>query len=1399
MAKQIEAGLKIKAGVEGAETLRQLADEIEAMGGDTAQLREQSKSLGEAWQRVAAQQALIARFRELKTESRGLADELAATQANINTLAQRMQADPSAALRRQFDAATQKAARLKDKQSELQQSLQRVRNEMRAAELPTRNLHQEQARLGEAAKAAEAKLHGLTVEAQRLKATAAARVRLGLDVDDRVRREITATTAAYRTLRSSGTLTKQQLARATELYKARLRELKAELDGVPGKMTPIASSLKGLGTAGLAAAGVGGGLYAVKEGVQAILDKTQEFQQIRKRLDYAFGGAEEGGKQLDFVRGVVERLGLDMVSAANGYAQLAAATKDLNISHVQTQQIFSGVANAVAAMNLSADEANGVFLALSQIAGKGKVSMEELRGQLGERLSPAMAIAAKSMGVTTAELEKMVESGISAEEFLPKFGAALEQAFAADAARNVETLNGQINLLKNRFAELLNGFGEGGVAEAAISVLQDIGGMLDWLEERINGMDATVSGGLKDTFVSAYDAIKEGAVAVYDLLDTVLDVINSIGGGISTLAGNSAEDFDFIKGLINSVNIAFPGVAYPSPTYANPPSQLLETQVADTASYYGVRPLAAPITAQSGMIQVDQIYEKLVPTSIIETAFADQFPTGAGVWIPTAPRRRMAQIAGSYSGDIYLESSVQPGTVELPGYTDDGQGHLKKDNSGDVLAVDYEKGVIRAASGFDLEVLAVPAARYSAANYTAIINVDDTNQGTEWAPLLRPKPAPGATAVSFISGGNWYTLTDNGDYVLRDADGTVRGRVERSGSVLISLPAQPDVDSKIVVAWSPLDAFKAIDGQEPGNTVTLPPVQPTSRLTDNSLQNIKPGTLRLGWSHNGSKSATDSNGALSGDVQGAVDYAQGIITLQNAPNAAYSVTADVYTEQRTVKQMALTTNADLVGGTIGPCQAGTVLIEVTATFSESESKSYWDWSAVNGFGQSARRGTRTHSSRRAYAHAISDDGNGGLVLYGKKLPGATINYVSGTFSIPLAALARDARHIRYQDHQIDNKATPISISVVDDGGPQRKYSASVSAATVSYIAAGAATRRLTLTLSNNSQAANVLQNKPWPRQCLLNSWVFRLGSTRLIERDGTLYKNIDPKTGNGEAVGYLDALSGELVFKDAGASGDVVIEAGVYSLADMRLKQYYGRTPAAPVKPQSFTVYAEAAGHTRTGTSQADESITGERLQHIPDINRLRRQLAGLLAPVPRSKLVPPAIKAAIVAAIRSFGGYIDLDCLVSWLLFSGNTAADLDELCRKTMYNCISLSDYPEAQGYLQGVEIVSQSYRELLPQHIGNPRTLLVLDPPYVCTQQGNYRKAAYFGMVEFLRLMAMVRPPFIFFSSTRSELPAYLDLVAELRLPGWERFSGCQTVTVGSTINHSSRYDDHLIYKF
>ncbi|WP_304334632.1 hypothetical protein [Conchiformibius steedae] len=206
-----------------------------------------------------------------------------------------------------------------------------------------------------------------------------------------------------------------------------------------------------------------------------------------------------------------------------------------------------------------------------------------------------------------------------------------------------------------------------------------------------------------------------------------------------------------------------------------------------------------------------------------------------------------------------------------------------------------------------------------------------------------------------------------------------------------------------------------------------------------------------------------------------------------------------------------------------------------------------------------------------------------------------------------------------------------------------------------------------------------------------------------------------------------------------------------------------------------------------------------ERLAHIPDTNRLRQILADLLQHQPRQKRLPDAVKKAAEAAINGFGGYLDLDCLAAWLLFSGKTARDLPDLYSHQFYHCVRQHDYPDATDYLDGLEIVSQPYHELLPPHLDDPKTLLVLDPPYVCTQQGSYRKAGYFGMVQFLRLMRLVRPPFVFFSSTRSELLEYLDLVIGDKMEGWDRFKDYQKISLTTHINQQAVYEDNLVYRF
>ena len=547
----IQAGIEIKAGVKGVENIKKLSAEIEAAGTDTGRLAEQSRELETAFARVSAQNGLIAQYRQLKDELGYTKTALKAARDGLAELDMQMQSGATREQKAAYRDLQRTVRRLEAEQSNLQGRLKLAAADMRDVGISAKDLAAAERRIAEETGQAAAKLEKLTVEAQKMKRVAEAKAVLGIKTD-RILAELAEVEQAYADLKASGTQTKRELKQATAAYTARVRELKAELKGVPSKLNPIAASVRGMGRAMLGVAGVGGGLYAVKEGLQQVVQATAEYAAIRSRMEYAFGGTEAAGAQMQWVKGLAEELGLEVRSLANGYAKLAAATQNIGFTTGQTQQVFKGVAAAAAKMNLSTDETNGVLLALSQIAGKGKVSMEELRGQLGERLTPAMAIAAKSMGVTTAELEKMVESGISAEAFLPKFGAAMEEAFAG-----AESAQASVNRLKNQFDELLLKFGEeGGINAAYQKLLDDVGAGLSWIEEKIGSLDGALTGGLSDGLTSAYELIKEVGAEAYEAFGSLMDTINECGDALLTVAGIGGNgDFDLLKGIIDSLNI----------------------------------------------------------------------------------------------------------------------------------------------------------------------------------------------------------------------------------------------------------------------------------------------------------------------------------------------------------------------------------------------------------------------------------------------------------------------------------------------------------------------------------------------------------------------------------------------------------------------------------------------------------------------------------------------------------------------------------------------------------------------------------------------------------------------------------------------------------------------------
>jgi tape measure domain-containing protein len=196
------------------------------------------------------------------------------------------------------------------------------------------------------------------------------------------------------------------------------------------------STNKSMGELGSIAGKVGGvlgGLFAVgqiKQFASAVVETTIKFESMRKAIDFASGSMEAGAKNFEFIRDLANRLGLDLRATAEGYKTFASASNLAGQSSQETNRQFAAVAKAAQVMGLSAEDTKGAFLALGQMMSKGNVQAEELRGQLGERLVGAFGIAAKAMGVTTGELNKMLQKGqVLASDFLPKFATELENTF----------------------------------------------------------------------------------------------------------------------------------------------------------------------------------------------------------------------------------------------------------------------------------------------------------------------------------------------------------------------------------------------------------------------------------------------------------------------------------------------------------------------------------------------------------------------------------------------------------------------------------------------------------------------------------------------------------------------------------------------------------------------------------------------------------------------------------------------------------------------------------------------------------------------------------------------------------------------------------------------------------
>ncbi len=211
-------------------------------------------------------------------------------------------------------------------------------------------------------------------------------------------------------------------------------------------------------------------IASVRQIGSALIDAEASAVKFRAAMG-ALVGADNVGRELDFVRSTARQLGLDLDATANSYIKLAASARGTSLAGAQTQEIFTAVSRAATTLGLSSAEADGALLAISQMMSKGTVQAEELRGQLGERLPGAFQVAVRAMGVSTQELGKMLEAGqVIADDFLPKFAKELMK-MGESAEAGARTAARELQRMKNAWSEFTQAVADSGAAQAIGGIL----------------------------------------------------------------------------------------------------------------------------------------------------------------------------------------------------------------------------------------------------------------------------------------------------------------------------------------------------------------------------------------------------------------------------------------------------------------------------------------------------------------------------------------------------------------------------------------------------------------------------------------------------------------------------------------------------------------------------------------------------------------------------------------------------------------------------------------------------------------------------------------------------------------------------------------------------------------
>ncbi|HCT9577768.1 TPA: tape measure protein [Escherichia coli] len=330
-----------------------------------------------------------------------------------------------------------------------------------------------------------------------------------------------------------------------------------------------ANSLDSLSSAAVKTAGAFISFQAVLSAYQRVMEVGLQRASSERSIDFVFGDQSTQVKK--FIQDLTQITGMDTTETQAQFASFGASAKN-TMGLEGSEELFKNLTGYSRLMGRSDEQIQRALTAVSQMASKGQVMAEELKGQLSEALPGATQAFAKALGLTEKQLfDKMKNGDVKASDALPKFakelGSQIDSRGGWKAIQDsTQTMLGNLkNTWNNSLTDIFRGSEDGlqDFTRSLTNLLNALGGSGKTLGESFGSLMSDMSHGVDSLTDISYRVrafFDEVTLAYRSLNDTQKKIVDGLSDGLIdglkmlAVAVTAQKAANVAGGLLNLAN-----------------------------------------------------------------------------------------------------------------------------------------------------------------------------------------------------------------------------------------------------------------------------------------------------------------------------------------------------------------------------------------------------------------------------------------------------------------------------------------------------------------------------------------------------------------------------------------------------------------------------------------------------------------------------------------------------------------------------------------------------------------------------------------------------------------------------------------------------------------------------